>query len=89
MKLLIKGAETALPTGSGTAASFDKATVVRLVNTATNADYLVTIVDIPGGSVIGSFTLMRSESVLVEKQSSHFIFAENAAVKGSKVGYTN
>ena len=89
MKLLIKGAETALPTGSGTAASFDKATVVRLVNTATNADYLVTVVETQGGTVVGSFTLMRSESVLVEKQFAHFIFAANAAVKGSKVGYTN
>ena len=89
MKLLIKGAEAALPTASGSASDFDKATVVRLVNTATNADHLVTIVETQGGTVVGSFTLMRSESVLVEKQFAHFMFAANAAVKGSKVGYTN
>ena len=89
MKLLIKGAEAALPTASGSASDFDKATVVRLVNTATNADHLVTIVETQGGTVVGSFTLMRSESVLVEKQFAHFIFAANVAVKGSKVGYTN
>jgi len=49
----------------------------------------VTVVETQGGTVVGSFTLMRSESVLLEKQSGHFIFAANAAVKGSKVGYTN
>ena len=46
-------------------------------------------VETQGGTVVGSFTLMRSESVLLEKQSGHFVFAANAAVKGSKVGYTN
>ena len=66
MKLLIKGAEAALPTGSGSASNFDNATVVRLVNTVTNADHLVTVVETQGGTVVGSFTLMRSESVLVE-----------------------
>ena len=44
MKLLIKGAEAALPTGSGSASTFDNATVVRLVNTVTDADHLVTVV---------------------------------------------
>ena len=66
MKLLIKGAEAALPTGSGSASNFDNATVVRLVNTVTNADHLVTVVETQGGTVVGSFTLMRSESVLLE-----------------------
>ena len=89
MKLLIKGAEAALPTGSGSASTFDNATVVRLVNTSASTDYLVTVVETQGGTVVGSFTLMRTESLLVEKQSGHFIFAANAAVKGSKVGYTN
>ena len=51
--------------------------------------HLVTVVETQGGTTVGSFTLMRTESVLVEKQSGHFIFAANAAVKGSKVGYTN
>ena len=88
-RLLIKGTEAAMATASGSASTFGNATVVRVVNTATNADHLVTVVETQGGSVVGSFTLMRSESVLVEKQSGHFIFAANAAVKGSKVGYTN
>ena len=88
-RLLIKGAETVMPTVSGSASTFGSATVVRVVNTATGADYLVTVAESAGGTVVGTFTLMRSESALIEKQNSHVIFAANAAVKGSKVGYTN
>ena len=88
-RLLIKGAEAAMATTSGSASTFGNATVVRVVNTATNADHLVTVAESAGGTVVGTFTLMRSESALIEKQNSHVIFAANAAVKGSKVGYTN
>ena len=87
-RLLVKGAEAACATSSAAASTFDNATVVRLVNTATGADHLVTVVETQGGTVVGSLTLMRSSEVLVEKQSGHFIFAANAAVKGTKVGYT-
>ena len=49
----------------------------------------MTVAESAGGTVVGTFTLMRSESALIEKQTSHVIFAANAAVKGAKVGYTN
>ena len=88
-RLLVKGAETVMPTSSAAGITFDNATVVRVVNTASGADHLVTVVESAGGTVVGSFTLMRSESAVVEKQTSHVIFAANAAVKGTKVGYTN
>ena len=88
-RLLIKGAEAAMATASGSASTFGNATVVRVVNTATNADHLVTVAESAGGTVVGTFTLMRSQSVLVEKQNTHVIFAAAATVKGSKVGYTN
>ena len=88
-RLLIKGTEAAMATASGSASTFGNATVVRVVNTATNADHLVTVAESAGGAVVGTFTLMRSESVLVEKQNTHVIFAAAATVKGSKVGYTN
>ena len=87
-RTLILGAEAACPTTTGAATSFSEASAVRLVNTDSSA-HLVTVVETQGGTTVGSFTLMRTESVLVEKQSGHFIFAANAAVKGSKVGYTN
>lgn len=91
MSSLIKilGEQSALPTLTGTATSFSSATVVRLVNTATAADYVVTIVETQGGSVIGSFTLMRATSELLQKLPGHCVYAANAAVLGAKVGFTN
>ena len=88
-RTLVTGEQAACGTNAAGASTFGNATVVRLVNTVTNADHLVTVVETQGGTVVGSFTLMRSESVLLEKQSGHFVFAANAAIKGSKVGYTN
>lgn len=88
-RIKILGAESALPTTTGAATSFTSATVVRLVNTATSADYLVTVVETQGGSVVGSFTVMRSQSELLEKQPSHCVYAANVAVLGAKVGFTN
>ena len=89
MKLLIKGAEAALPTASGSASNFDNATVVRLVNTVTNADHLVTVVETQGGTTVGSFTMPSASVEFLEKQVSHCVFAANAGVKGAKVGFTN
>ena len=88
-RLLVKGTQAACPTGTGTASTFGNATVVRLVNTASGADYLVTVVEEANGTVVGTFTIMRSTSEVIEKQSSHAIFAADAAVLGAKVGYTN
>jgi hypothetical protein len=88
-RIKILGAESALPTTTGAATSFSAATVVRLVNTATGSDYVVTVVETQSGSVIGSFTLMRSQSELLEKLPTHCVYAANAAVLGAKVGFTN
>jgi len=88
-RIKVLGAEAALPTTTGAATSFSSATVVRLFNSATSADHLVTVVETQGGTVIGSFTLARSQSELLEKLPSHCVFAANAAVLGAKVGFTN
>tara|TARA_B100001093_G_scaffold232352_1_gene222758 strand:+ start:1045 stop:1317 length:273 start_codon:yes stop_codon:yes gene_type:complete len=88
-RLLVKGTEAAMATASGSASTFGNATVVRIVNTASNADTLVTVAESAGGTVVGTFTLMRSESALIEKQNTHVIFAAAVTVKGTKVGYTN
>ena len=88
-RLLIKGTQAACPPGTGTASTFGNATMVRLVNTAAGADHLVTVVEEQSGTVVGTFTIMRSTSEVVEKQSSHCIFAADAAVLGAKIGYTN
>ncbi len=88
-RVKVLGQEAALPTTTGAATSFSSATVVRLVNTATAADHLVTVVETQSGTVVGSFTIMRSQSQLLEKQPSHCVYAANVAVLGAKVGFTN
>jgi hypothetical protein len=88
-RIKILGSEAALPTTTGTATSFSEATVVRLVNTSTTDDYLVTVIESQSGPGIGSFTLLRQSIEYLQKQSSHCVLAANAAVKGAKVGFTN
>lgn len=88
-RTLIKAAEANLPQNTGTATSFSSATVVRLVNTATGADHLVTVVEEQSGAVVGSFTMPRSSVEVLEKQPNHCVFAAGAgAVKGAQVGFT-
>ena len=65
-----------------------KATVVRLTNTATSADHLVTVVETRSGDVVGSFTMLRGTTEFLEKNPTQCVFAANAAVKGAKVGFT-
>ena len=89
MRLLLKGAEAALPSTVGAATSLSNARVVRVVNSATNADHLVTVQDTAGGTTIGSFTLMRSSSEVFEKEPTDVVFAANTAVKAAAVGFTN
>lgn len=88
-RIKVLGSEAALPTSVGSATSFSGATVVRLVNTSTSNDYLVTVVESPSGPGIGSFTLMRGTTEYLQKQTFHYILASNAEVKGAKVGFTN
>jgi hypothetical protein len=88
-RIKILGQESELPTVTGAATSFSSATVVRLVNTSSSTDYLVTVVETQGGNFIGSFTLLRLQTELLEKLPSHCVYAANAAVLGAKVGFTN
>ena len=89
MRLLLKGAEAALPATVGSATSLSNARVVRVVNSATDADHLVTVQDTAGGTTIGSFTLMRSSSEVFEKEPTDVVFAANSAIKAAAVGFTN
>ena len=87
-RLLLKGAEAALGTNTAGANAFSSARLVRVVNTTSNA-HLVTLVATVGGSTLGSFTLVGGESVELEKEPLNGIFAANASVKGTAIGYTN
>tara|TARA_R100001082_G_C4294088_1_gene129479 strand:- start:221 stop:490 length:270 start_codon:yes stop_codon:yes gene_type:complete len=87
-RILIKGAEEALAQNTANAKIFSNARLVRVVNTDSSAQ-LVTLVTAVGGSVIGSFTLAAGDSVELEKEPLNGIFAADAAVKASPIGYSN
>ena len=84
----VLSAEIALPTTTGTATSFTQASVVRLVNTDSSA-HVVSVVETQSGTGIGSFTMPAGTVEYLRKEYTQCIFASNAAVKGSKVGFTN
>jgi hypothetical protein len=86
-RTLCKGAEAACPISTGAATSFSSATVVRLVNTDTDA-HLVTVVETQNGDVVGSFTMPAATVEYLEKNPTQCVFAANIAVLGAKVGFT-
>ena len=86
-RILLLGAESALPTTTGTATSFSQASAVRLVNNSSTA-YNVTVVENQSGNVVGSMTMPGNSIETLEKQYSHCVYADNASVLGAKVGFT-
>ena len=86
-RTLLVGAEIACPTTAGAATSFTEATVLRLVNTDTAA-HKVTLLESVGGAGIGSMTLPAGNVEYLEKRASQVLFAANAGVLATKVGYT-
>ena len=87
-RLLLKGTEAALGTDTANANAFSNARLVLVVNTGTT-NRLVTLVATVGGSTLGSFTLAGGDSVELEKEPLNGIFAANAGVKASAIGYSN
>ena len=85
----IKGQEIALPTTTGTATSFEQARMVRLVNLDGSSQHTVYVVETQSGTGIGSFTMPAGSVEYLRKEYTQCVFASNAAVKGSKVGFTN
>ena len=86
-RTLVLGVEAALPTTTGTATSFTEASVVRLINNDSSA-HLVTVVETQSGSTVGSFTMPGGSVEFLEKQYAYCVFAENANIRGTKVGFT-
>ena len=83
----VKGAPAACGTDAAGSSTFGSATVVRLLNNGGTAR-LVTIIDEVGGSTtIGTFTLPGNAVEFVEKKSTEAIFAADASVLGTAVGY--
>jgi hypothetical protein len=88
MNTKVLGDEIALPISTGAATSFSSATVVRLVNTDTNA-HVISIVETQSGTGIGSMTLPGGSVEQLIKTASHCVFSDSALVRGTKVGFTN
>ena len=86
-RTLLLGGEDALPTTTGTATSFSEASAVRLVNNSSTA-YAVVVVETQGGTVIGSMTMPGNSVEILQKQYAHCVYATNASIRGSKVGFT-
>ena len=85
----IKAAQAACGTDAAGSSTFGSATVVRLVNNG-GTTRLVTVIDSVGGSTtIGTFTMLGNTVEILEKKSTEAIFAADASVLGSAVGYTN
>ena len=88
----VLGAETALPTTTGTATSFSEARRVRLINLS-GANRVITIVETQSGGVIGSFSLPPTSAgaeggiEVIEKEYTECVFASGTNVKGAKVGF--
>jgi len=86
-RTLLLGAEAALPTTTGTATSFTQATAVRLVNNSSTA-YRVVVVETQGGTMIGSMTMPANYVEIIEKNHTHCVDANNAAILGAQAGTT-
>lgn len=88
-RILVKGTQIDVPNSVGAGSSFSEATVVRLANTSTSTDYVVTVQETAGGTTVGTFTILRGTTELLEKQPTHTVSVNAGSdVKGAKVGFT-
>ena len=85
----VKGAQAACGTDAAGSSTFGSATVVRLVNNGGTARLVSVIDEVGGSTTIGTFTMPGNTVEFVEKKSTEAIFAANAAVLGTAVGYAN
>ena len=87
MITLIKGTEAACGTNAAGASTFGSATAVRLVNNSGTARLVSVIDEVGGSTTIGTFTILGNSIEFVEKKSTEAIFAADATVFGTAVGY--
>lgn len=85
MRTRLLGTQVALSTTSGN--TFDNATVLRLINTATSG-VTITLNQNDDTSLVGVITLSAGQVEFLEKDSDQRVRG-NTAVYGNKVGYTH
>ena len=83
----VKGAQAACSTDAAGSSTFGSATVVRLVNNGGTARLVSVIDEVGGSTTIGTFTMPGNTVEFVEKKSTEAIFAADASVLGTAVGY--
>ena len=83
----VKGAQAACGTDAAGSSTFGSATVVRLVNNGGTARLVSVIDEVGGSTTIGTFTMPGNTVEFVEKKSTEAIFAADATVLGTAVGY--
>jgi len=88
-RILVKGTEIDVPNTVSAGSSFSQATVVRLINPSTSTDYVITVQETAGGTTVGTFTILRGTTELLEKQPTHTVSVNSGSdVRGAKVGFT-
>ena len=83
----VKGAQSACGTDAAGSSTFGSATVVRLCNNGGTARLVSVIDEVGGSTTIGTFTMPGNTVEFVEKKSTEAIFAADASVLGTAVGY--
>ena len=83
----VKGAQAACGTDAAGSSTFGSATVVRLVNNGGTARLVSVIDEVGGSTTIGTFTMPGNTVEFIEKKSTEAIFAADATVLGTAVGY--
>lgn len=85
MRIRLLETQVALSTTSGN--TFNNATVLRLINTATSG-VTITLNENDDTSLVGVITLSAGQVEFLEKNSDQRVRG-NTAVYGNKVGYTH
>ena len=83
----VKGAQAACGTDAAGSSTFGSATVVRLCNNGGTARLVSVIDEVGGSTTIGTFTMPGNTVEFIEKKSTEAIFAADATVLGTAVGY--
>lgn len=86
-RTLLIGDEIALATTSAGGTSVTNATVVRLYN-GVGSTAIVSMASTVGAADTVSFSMPTGHVEFLEKQASYVIWADNTAVRATKVGFT-
>jgi hypothetical protein len=88
MKIRVLGSEAACGVSSTNGSNFTVSTAVRVVNSGTTARLVSIETGDASPTLIGTFTLGGGQSEIIQKDSTHEVFAAHAEVLGVGVAIT-